>query len=53
MCTSCPLCLNISHDIIGVPLLVLQVLRDHYPWIDLGFGFRCFVWGGGGGGVLF
>ena len=53
MCTSCPLYLNVSHDIIGVPLLVLQVLRDHYPWIDLGFGFRCFVGGGGGGGYYF
>ena len=54
MYTSSPLCLNVSHDIIGVPLLVLQVLRDHYPCIDLGFGFRCFVGGWGvGGGVLF
>ena len=42
--------LNVSHDIIGVPLLVLQVLRDHYPCIDLGFGFRCFVGGWGVGG---
>ena len=48
MCTSCPLDLNVSHDIIGVPLLVLQVLRDHYPCINLGFGFRCFCWGLGG-----
>ena len=50
MCTSWPLCLNVSHDITGVPLLVLQVLRDHYPCIDLEFGFRCFVgrWGVGG-----
>ena len=49
------LCLNVSHNIIGAPLLVLQVLRDHYPCIGLGFGFRCFVgdWGvGGGGGII-
>ena len=54
MCTSWQLCLNVSHDIIGVPLLVLQVLRDHYPCIDLGFGFKCFVgrWGVGVGVII-
>ena len=50
MCTSCPLCLNVSHDIIGVPLLVLQVLRDHYPCIDWGLVLDVL---GGGGGLLF
>ena len=42
MCTSCSLCLNVSDDIIGVPLFVLQRLG----------GLVLDVLLGGGGGII-